>query len=568
MSTLNDYPKISQSLKSSSTNNIKILHRLIFGENGDRKNRSRLREFSGFPTDFNVEETKTKIIKEFTLKELIAVCNLLHLEFTTELESCCDIILTHLCDLTLLKSTVLNSGSESDLELNEKSPPENHHSQPITSDSASNDLRSENMKSLDLNDSAQNLLPLFDKQNTCNSFLSFNLRDLLELVKPFTSRDSYSIETFISDIEDIFRLYQITNPIHQIIFVKKCLKGPAENLIRSIRGITNWSQMKEHLLNEFSDRINSAQLHNMMQARRLKPTETLQEYFLTMRDLAHKGAVDDSSLIDYIIDGIPDSSNNKIILYGSKTLSEFKDKLKIYETLLNSKHKQFPDKRFRDYENSTSNQHRIEHKRFTNQQPICYSCGLKGHKSTLCPNKEREKKCYGCKNFGHVQAECPKNSRKITPITNHKINTQVDRTVNSISILTPPKNLMHVEITISKIPITALCDTGSQATIINEKTYQKLGYPTLSPSQCTFSGIGRDRVESKGYFKNFITIQNTALPAKIHVVNDETIPLDAILGIDFLQQTKFTFGRDGIRIFRDVDECKNDDVLVNLANLF
>ncbi|GFX51484.1 retrovirus-related Pol polyprotein from transposon 17.6 [Trichonephila clavipes] len=190
-----------------------------------------------------------------------------------------------------------------------------------------------------------------------------------------------------------------------------------------------------------------------------------------MRNLAHKGAVDDSSLIDYIIDGIPDSSNNKIILYGSKTLSEFKDKLKNYETLLNSKHsKQFPDKRFRDYENSTSNQHRIEHRRFTNQQLICYLCGLKGHKSTLCPNKERGKKRHGCKNFSHVQAECPKNSRMITAITNHKINTQVDRTVNSISILTPPKNLMHVEITISKIPITALCDTGSQATIVNEKT--------------------------------------------------------------------------------------------------
>ncbi|GFY21206.1 transposon Tf2-9 polyprotein [Trichonephila clavipes] len=365
------------------------------------------------------------------------------------------------------------------------------------------------MKSLDLNDLAQNLLPLLDKQNTCNSFLSFNLRDLIELVKPFTSRDRYSIETFISDIEDIFQLYQITNPIHQIIFVKKCLKCPAENLIRSIRGITNWSKMKEHLLNEFSDRINSAELHNMMQARRLNPTQILQEYFLTMRDLAHKGAVDDSSLMDYSIDGIPDSSNNKIILYGSKTRSEFKDKSKIYETLLNSKHsKQFPDKRFRDYENSTSNQHIIEHKRFTNQQPICYLCGLKGHKSTLCPNEERGKKCYG-----------------------------------------------------------SLCDTGSQATIVNEKTYQKLGYPTLNPSQLTFSGIGRDRVESKGYFKNFITIQNTALPAKIHVVNDETIPLDASIEIDFLQQTQFTFGREGLRIFQDVDECKNDDVLVNLANV-
>ncbi|GFS48938.1 retrovirus-related Pol polyprotein from transposon 17.6 [Trichonephila clavipes] len=111
---------------------------------------------------------------------------------------------------------------------------------------------------------------------------------------------------------------------------------------------------KENLLNEFPDRINSAQLHNRMQARRLKPTETLQEYFLAKRDLAHTGAVGDYSLIDYIIDGIFDSSNNKIILYGSKTLSKSKDKLKIYETLLNSKHsKKFPNKRFRDYENST-----------------------------------------------------------------------------------------------------------------------------------------------------------------------------------------------------------------------
>ncbi|GFX05823.1 peptidase A2 domain-containing protein [Trichonephila clavipes] len=119
---------------------------------------------------------------------------------------------------------------------------------------------------------------------------------------------------------------------------------------------------------------------------------------------------------------------------------------------------------------------------------------------------------------------------------------------------------MYVEITISKIPITALCDTGSQATIIKKKTYQKLGYPTLNRSQCTFSGTGRDRVESKGYFKNFTTIQKTAFPTNIHVVNDEKIPLDAIIGVDFLQQTQFTFGLDGIRTFRDVDECKNDDV--------
>ncbi|KAF8785875.1 hypothetical protein HNY73_011372 [Argiope bruennichi] len=73
-----------------------------------------------------------------------------------------------------------------------------------------------------------------------------------------------------------------------------------------------------------------------MESQRMKPYETLQEYFLAMRDLAHKGSLDESSLIDNVINGIPDSSNNKIILYGCKSISEFKDKLKIYEKLFNA----------------------------------------------------------------------------------------------------------------------------------------------------------------------------------------------------------------------------------------
>ncbi|KAF8778444.1 hypothetical protein HNY73_015168 [Argiope bruennichi] len=203
-----------------------------------------------------------------------------------------------------------------------------------------------------------------------------------------------------------------------------------------------------------------------MQPRRLKPTETLQEYFLAMRDLAHKGSLDESSLIDYVINGIPDSSNNKIILYGS----------------------------------------------------------------------------------------------------NRNTSTPSDRTVHPISESSGQisANPMHIPITLAKIQFTALCDTGSQATIINDKTYRSIGSPPLHPSCITFSGIGRDKIHSIGFFQDFITIEDTTLPAKIYVVSDTSIHLDAIIVMDFLQQTEFTFGKQGIRLCNE----STDDTLIAIANVF
>ncbi|GBM38921.1 Retrovirus-related Pol polyprotein from transposon 297 [Araneus ventricosus] len=51
-----------------------------------------------------------------------------------------------------------------------------------------------------------------------------------------------------------------------------------------------------------------------------------------------------------------------------------------------------------------------------------------------------------------------------------------------------------------------------------------------------------------------ITIQNETLPAKIRVLSDDKLPLDVLIGIDFLQQTRFTFDKDGIRFCSDDDE--------------
>jgi len=83
---------------------------------------------------------------------------------------------------------------------------------------------------------------------------------------------------------------------------------------------------------EFSVRIISVQLHRMLERRRMKREETIQEYFLTMREMASRGAIDLNALFGYVIDGI-DETGNKVILYGAKTVREFKDKLEVYERI-------------------------------------------------------------------------------------------------------------------------------------------------------------------------------------------------------------------------------------------
>jgi ribonuclease HI len=590
MATLNDFPKIAKSLNTGSTSKIKLLHRLIFDSDGDRQNRARLRKFTGFPPDFDLEEAKQKVIKKFLLKDLISICNILHLEFSTELETCAITILHALSDFNLLDTSDLisemsdegdNRKSEqlvtthtnaSIPSLNNKPHPESqvladisqnsiplikeNHSLGINNASnAETDVHYQNHNTTILNNSVHSFSSLEAKQQN-TPCLTFGLKDIVDLIKPFSSKDNYSIEAFISDIEDIFDLYQITNPVSQVLFVKKCLTGPALTLIRSIRGITNWEQMRKHLLEEFSDKINGLQLHNMMQARRLKSFETLQEYFLAMRDLGHKGSLDDSSLFDYVINGIPDSSNNKIMLYGCKTILEFKEKLKIYEKIFNaSKHS---NRKF----DTPPRDAKFEQKQVT--QPTCYTCGLKGHKSTFCKNKERGKKCYGCQNFGHVHANCPRNRSNSATKPNQQPSNSSDRTVHQISQLSEqfPTNIMHVPVTLAKTQFIALCDTGSQATIINEKTYRSIGSPPLYPSQVTFAGIGRDKVKGIGFFQDSITMQDITLSTNIHVVNNNVIPLDVIVGMDCLRQTEFTFGKNGINVCKHSAEmnaamCEN-----------
>ncbi|KYM96453.1 hypothetical protein ALC62_12891 [Cyphomyrmex costatus] len=89
----------------------------------------------------------------------------------------------------------------------------------------------------------------------------------------------------------------------------------------------------ERWIAEFEETSDLAQLHEMLLKRKLKKEESLQEYYLLMKELASRGKIESEALIQYIIDGIVDDTQNKLVLYGAKKLSDFKEKLKTYEVI-------------------------------------------------------------------------------------------------------------------------------------------------------------------------------------------------------------------------------------------
>ncbi|GFU88139.1 CCHC-type domain-containing protein [Trichonephila clavipes] len=182
----------------------------------------------------------------------------------------------------------------------------------------------------------------------------------------------------------------------------------------------------------------------------MRPNETVFQYLVAIRELANRGQgfLDETSIMEYCINGIPDSSSNKLILYGCRTIQEFKEKLGIYDKIFQNKSKNhsYDTSRNPNFSSqrrgveSTLHKHRydrypkfnapkpnskFENKNFRDRNHVtCFNCSGSGHISKFCPDKHRGPKCILCENFGHKSDACPQknipssnNVDEITPLT-------------------------------------------------------------------------------------------------------------------------------------------------------
>lgn len=129
----------------------------------------------------------------------------------------------------------------------------------------------------------------------------------------------------------------------------------------------------ENVLDKLAHISSSAQIHEILTTQSCKPDEKFCEYFLVMKEITQRGNIDDASLIHCVINGIPDTPNNKAILFVCYTLTELKKPLQIYQQICDQISKFHQPKSPSTYYITRRNQ------RDKSTKNICFNCGVSDH---------------------------------------------------------------------------------------------------------------------------------------------------------------------------------------------
>lgn len=354
--------------------------------------------------------------------------------------------------------------------------------------------------------------------------VQISFKDLEKSMTTFTGDDTYPIDTFIEEFEDTAEIMKWTK-VEKLIYAKRLLDGTAKLFLRSLGRVKDYASLKRALKDEFGPKINSAVVHKKLASRKMKNEETYQQYFLSMKELALHGKVEDAALIEYVIDGIRDSETNKAILYGATDMKEFRKKLEIYSEFrkkMSNKTVQSTYVGQSSIHNSTQRKPRVHR---------CYNCGDSDHVSSNC---SKGVKCFRCNEFGHKSTACPSKPTTTLNIQNKKKEGKVP----------------YKKIKINGKEFMSLIDTGSDVNLVTRSQFEKIKQDIKDyqiESTCII-GIAEHEVFTEAIFVANVQIDDDYVDVTFHVVNDLDIPVNVIIGNPILKDFEVRFTPDGIFI--------------------
>lgn len=205
---------IEKQLKVAPRNAISALYKLIFEEERNRGNRSKLREFSGFAFADDSPEFRGKIeyASAFSVGDLTSICNILGLDYSSSKEQLAQEIIRALMDINSLADT--NSVNDTEDERDAEDDDENKQ---LTRGGRNDDENNEHELESDTNEDVlsfehenrseseetqherQRTRPIINTRRSQPVHFSLGYKDVEDSIREFDGSDELSIERWLMD---------------------------------------------------------------------------------------------------------------------------------------------------------------------------------------------------------------------------------------------------------------------------------------------------------------------------------------------------------------------------------
>lgn len=161
-----------------------------------------------------------------------------------------------------------------------------------------------------------------------------NFDDIQHSIVPFSGFDNYDAHKWIEDFERACDPYEIDDQ-QRLNFIRRLMKigSEAETFLRIDKSIT-YGEFRINFLSNFSHQYSLLQIIEKLKKYKYDSSKTtVLGYALQMQEIASRTTLDDTQVIQLIIDGLDDKTPNIAILYPAQTIDELKQLMHRYKKL-------------------------------------------------------------------------------------------------------------------------------------------------------------------------------------------------------------------------------------------
>ncbi|XP_043263810.1 uncharacterized protein LOC122404023 [Colletes gigas] len=367
-----------------------------------------------------------------------------------------------------------------------------------------------------------------------------SIKQLTELLDHFDGNDS-ACEDWVAKVTYLRGTHKLADEAVRVMLIQR-MRGKAAEWFHSRR--EHLSMPIDELLGDlrkmFQCHTSKMERRRQFEERQWKRDEKFADYFHHKVILANRIKIDEDELVDYIIAGIPDPTlRDQARIHGHASRTTL---LAAFEqvSLRGRQQTSGPARPFNgEAKGSSSGYPKVTSERRSpatqRRYDRCFYCGGRGHDGSSCPSKGKGRKCFECQQFGHISAECPTKRSSVSK-SNYIAKTQYFKNCKIVSI--------------HGIAMSALIDTGSDISLMPYKQYKIIGSPRLTPTETRFRGVGAQENRSLGNFTTRLEIDNSMYNISVHVVPDNLIDHDVLIGNDFLDTVSVNITNGHIKIMK------------------